>query len=515
MTAAERNINAPIPADTQTVASLLSYWEENTPDAPFLLFLDDDDVITTLDFAAAADLSRRGSAVLSDLGVHRGDRFAVVVDNCPEFFACWFAAARIGAIMVPVSPQSSVDDLDYVFTHALCRAVICGARQELVVRAASRAGQAVAVVGADYENRSHGPVPELDEEVDPQDPLAVLYTSGTTSRPKGVVVTHAAYLAAGYVVARHVRLRAGDRWLISLPLFHANAQYYCAMSALTAGASVAVTNRFSASRWPAQAERLGATLASLFAAPIRMILARTNGEIRGKRLRATLFAQNLSDREIAEFETRFGCALIQIYGMTETVVPPLMNPLYGHRENMTLGLPTPAVRLRIVDSEGEDVSPGEVGELLVGGEPGLTLMSGYLHDPIATITALRGGWLHTGDLVRALPNGFVAFHDRVKDMIKRSGENVAAAEVEWVLNQHVAVFESAVVGVPDPIRDEAIKAVVVLRDDADIDAADLARHCAGLLPRHKLPDYFEFVDSLPRTSVGKVKKHLLRDSFNS
>src|SRR5262249_28373179 len=253
------------------------------------------------------------------------------------------------------------------------------------------------------------------------DPLAVLYTSGTTSRPKGVLVTHAAYLHVGDVVAGHVRVRNDDRMLVVLPLFHGNAQYYSTMSALVSGASIALTPRFSASRWSEQAHLLDATVASLFAAPIRMILAQqASRHDRAHRLRVTLFAQNVSDEQHAGFERRFGVPLVQLYGMTETVVPVTINPLYERRRPVAIGRPVLSAELAVVGPDGAEVPTGVPGELIVHGQPGRTMMAGYLHDPSATAAAVQGGWLHTGDSVRRDDDGYLYFVDRRKDMIKRA-----------------------------------------------------------------------------------------------
>ncbi|MEU4332028.1 AMP-binding protein [Nonomuraea dietziae] len=464
------------------MASLLTERAAATPHAPFLLFEE-----AAYSYADTLDLARSGAAALAAAGVGRGERVALVLGNVPEYFACWFGAALLGAVVVPIGPQAGADELRYAVGHAGCRVAVGppGSAVPPEVDLITGLGDPKAV--------PPGPAPS------PLDPLAVLYTSGTTSRPKGVVVTHANYLVAGEVVARHLRMRPEDRWLVTLPLFHANAQYYCVMSALVTGASVAVMPRFSASRWAEQARHHGATLASLFAAPLRMILAQPLGdEDAATCLRATLFAQNLTPAQLSAFERRFGCPLLQIYGMTETIAPPLMNPLYGRRDNMTIGRPSLPGGVRVV-----------AGELRVPGRPGVTLMSGYLDDPAATRSAMDGGLLRTGDMVTLEPGGLLAFHDRAKDMIKRSGENVAAAEVERVVNEHPLVFESAAVGVPDPVRDEAIKVFVVLRPGASADAGEIIAFCADRLASFKVPTFVEFIDALPRTSVGKVRKHLL------
>jgi crotonobetaine/carnitine-CoA ligase len=349
--------------------------------------------------------------------------------------------------------------------------------------------------------------PQAEQEV------AILYTSGTTSRPKGCLITNANYVHVGEAVAQHLALTSDDRQLMVLPLFHGNAQYYSTMSALVVGASVVLTERFSASRYFATAASHGATVGSLFAAPMRMILAQPElppASFPSHRLRLVIFAQNLTPAQLAEWDRRFHVPLLQIYGMTEQLGHPLANPLHGERDNQTMGRPTLGFQCRVVDENGRDVAPGETGELLVSGTPGVSLMQGYFRDPAATTAAFRDGWLWTGDNVRRRDNGFFEFVDRAKDMIKRAGENVAASEVEAVLKDHPAVFDAAVIGVPDPIRDEAIKAYVVLCADCIATAEEIRAWCAERLATFRVPEFVEFRDELPRTSVGKIQKHLLR-----
>jgi carnitine-CoA ligase len=196
--------------------------------------------------------------------------------------------------------------------------------------------------------------------------------------------------------------------------------------------------------------------------------------------------------------------------MTETVGPPTCNPLFGDQRPDSIGLPLAGARLRVVDETGGDVPAGTAGELLVGGEPGRTLMAGYLNRPDATEAALRDGWLHTGDLVSAGADGYLYFVDRAKDMIKRAGENVAASEVERVINGHPGVFESAAVGIPDAVRDEAIVVHVVPRAAARVSEPELLAWCRERLAPFKVPSAVRFTEELPRTSVGKIRKDVLR-----
>lgn len=491
---------------TDTVVSVLQEHAERRADAPFLLFERAPGQVETTTYGQLWARVTRTAGAMARHGIGAGDRFGIHLTNRPEFYDLWFAAGVLGAAAVPSNPLSTPDELGYQLEHAGCRLAVTEPDFRMVV---DKTGIDT-VLGIDDDWIVAGDAAQ-PAPVAPTDPLAVLYTSGTTSRPKGVLVTHSAYLHAGDVVAGHLRLRPDDRQLVVLPLFHGNAQYYSTMSAVVTGASIALAPKFSASRWSAQAAAMNATVASLFAAPIRMILAQEPTPYDAAHaLRVAMFAQNVTDDQLAEFERRFGVPLIQLYGMTETVVPPLMNPLYGQRRGAAMGRPVPTARLRIVDPQGNDVAPGEPGELLVHGEPGVTFMTGYLDNPQATAEALREGWLHTGDSVAADKDGYLHFVDRRKDMIKRAGENVASGEVERVVNEHPAVFESAAVGVPDELRDEAIAVFVVRDDGAEVSAEELLAHCREQLAKFKVPDRIEFVDELPRTSVGKIQKHLLR-----
>ncbi len=495
-----------------TIASILTRRTSEQPSAPFLVFDDLDGGVQRRSYEDMTKRAARTAGVLARHGIDRGDRVHVHLYNRPEFFDLWFGAAWLGAAIVPTNPVLTADELAYVVEHAAPKLSVTQA--EMVGTVGPATGDRPVLVagesGSFDDELARASVIEPRHPA-PTDVAAVLYTSGTTSRPKGVLVTHANYLHVGEVVAQHLRVTPGDRMLITLPLFHANAQYYSTMSALVTGSSVIVMARFSASRWATVARNHRATLASLFAAPIRMLLAQPHNEDHARNdLRAVLFSQNVTEVQLEEFEERFGCPLLQLYGMTETIAPPTLNPLYGERRNMSIGRPTLGARLRVVGDDATDLKDGEVGELLVGGEPGATLMAGYLGDDEATRSAVVDGWLHTGDNVSVDKDGYFHFVDRAKDMIKRAGENVAASEIESAINAHPSVFESAAIGVPDPMRDEAIKAYVVLANETNVTEDELIEWCSSRLAAFKVPGNIEFVDGLPRTSVGKIQKEELR-----
>ncbi|GAA4936488.1 crotonobetaine/carnitine-CoA ligase [Actinomycetospora succinea] len=484
---------------SSSVFDVLAGTAADRPDAPFLVFAGD----TGTETVSYGEQVRRADAtagLLADLGVGTGARVHLMTPNRPEFLDVWFACARLGAVVVPVNPLSTADEVAHQLTDS--RAVLSVVDDAL--RGTIVGERAVITLDELVARRADAPPPPAAAH---EDLAAIMFTSGTTSAPKGVQVTHANYLRVGRLVADHLRVTAADRWLVTLPLFHGNAQYYCLMSALVAGGSVAVAARFSATGWPTQARELRPTLASLFAAPVRMVLARSTPAPTDadNDLRLVLFAQNLAPAQAQEFETRFGAPLIQLYGMTETVVPPFMNPLDDRRRWDSIGLPLPGIEVRVVGEEGEP------GELQVRGRPGIDVTPGYDGRPEATAALFDDGWLRTGDQVRLDAEGRAYFVDRAKDMMKRAGENVAASEVEQVLAAHPAVLESAVHGVPDPVYDEAIVAHVVLAPGAHADPDELVAWCAERLSRFKVPGTVVLRDELPRSTIGKILKNALRD----
>ena len=459
-------------------------------------------------------------------GLREGDVFNLHLPNCPAFVILWFAAARLGAVMMPTNVLSTADELAYLLNHSGCRLAFTTAEHRKTLQDCAGEVESLEKIVI-CDPCGENPQPDcfeamLDEQpqsawertVDDTELVAIMYTSGTTSRPKGVMVTHANYIEAGRTVAGAIDLQEDDRQFVVLPLFHGNAQYYSTMSALLSGASVALMDRFSARRYFDKCIEYRCTVASLFAAPMRMILAQPVD--RGHRdncLRIVLYAQNLGEAQLQEWSDRFDAPLCQLWGMTETMGPPLMNPLHGERRNWTVGKPSGSYQVRLVDDAGRPVADGEQGEIVVRGVAGKTIMRGYYRNPGATADCIRDGWLYTGDNAVRDADGYFRFVDRKKDMIKRSGENVSAGEVENVLLQHPAVFECAVVGLPDEMRDESIVGVVVPRPGQEVTSAQLIEMCAQKLAKFRVPDEIVFRQDLPKTSVGKIQKHLLRESL--
>lgn len=509
---------------TRTLRNLLEYRARVTPTRTFIIFDDLEGKTTRLSYAEFDAQANRTANMLRALGIGHGDKINLHLPNCLEFLYLWFGAAKIGAVIMPTNVAASANELEYLVSHSESRLIFtvqahldvgedvhrrCPGVEGVIVcdRSVPKGAKQLDFRALVAEQENFAP----PAKVGPLDEAAIMYTSGTTARPKGVLVTHANYIYAGETVAKAIRLAPEDRHFVVMPLFHGNAQYYSTMSALVVGASMVLTARFSASRYFDKSIEHQCTVTSLFAAPIRMLLTQPRRpEHRNNRLRVVIYAQNITEAQLDEWHERFDAPLLQLWGMTETMGPPLMNPIEFERRNMSMGLPVMGYEVQLVDDDGTPVKPGDTGQIVVHGEPGWTLMKGYFKNPEATADTLRNGWLWSGDNARQDAEGYFHFVDRAKDMIKRAGENVAASEVEAVILQHPKVFDCAVIGVPDEMRDEKIKAVVVLHPGANASAEEIVAWCRERLAKFRVPELVEFREELPRTSVGKIQKHLLR-----
>ena len=490
-------------ADPVAFSSVWVRAVERDGDAVFLIF-------ERPDGATAAWTYEQFDAVVTDVavgliqrGVVPGDSVHLALTNTPAFVALWLAANRLGAWIVPSDPMGKVPELADHIERTRPKAGFCAIDRAETYRQAAQVSPDLAITEVDEASGSLDALmgdARVDwPSVDCRDRAAVMFTSGTTGRPKGVEITQANYAFCGQVMAERADLSPDDRQLVVLPLFHANAQYYSFASAIWTGASVVLMPAFSASGFLAQAARHQATCASLFAAPMRMILAR-GAPVDGVVLRHCWYAQNIADDQYETLAEWFGCRPRQLYGMTETIPAVLTEPP-DNPVPSSMGQVTPGCHVMVRD-----------GEVLVGGTPGLTLFAGYLDDPATTTASFTAdGWFRTGDRARLDEDGRHYFDGRHSDVLKVAGENVSIVEVESVLASHPAVLEAAVVGAPDPVRDEVPVAFVVPTDSAAPPTVDeLSLWCQERLAKAKLPRSFTLMDELPRTSVGKIRKFLLR-----
>jgi carnitine-CoA ligase len=500
----------------RTLPDLLDEQAERRPGKLALVCEDGAGATTELTYGELATHTRRAAAGFAQLGIGHGDKVVLHLPNCPEFVLSLFGLARLGAVAVPSNTANAVREMAHVVGWSDASCVVTTAEHLPLFDAVAAGGVPVGVVvvggGARAGDTPFARILESEAAhdapaLDPETPFEIVFTSGTTALPKGVVLTHANWLWSGERSSRTLLLDEGDRLLTALPLVHVNAQSITLMNGLTLGATVILLEQFSAGRFMEQVRRHGATHISIVAMLLRTLLAQPqNADDRNHSLRRVSYAINVSDAEKDEFERRFGVELINGYGLSEAMTEVTVCPVAGPKRWPSVGRPVLDRQIRLVDADGGEVEQGDIGEILVKGVPGRTILKEYYKDPEATARTVVDGWLRTGDNGWFDEHGYLHFYDRAKDVIKRAGENISASEVEGVLMDHPAVEAAAVIGVPDAIRDEAVMAFVV----AHAGEEELVRHCRARLAGFKVPTIFAFRDSLPTTSVGKVEKKELR-----
>lgn len=479
-------------------------------------------------YAALNEEINRAANLFLGLGLGKGDRIAVQLRNSVELIVAWFGAAKIGAVMVPVNTQYVREECGYILEKSGARIVVTerehlpvyeAIRREepgrirdiLVVRSAD-GPDVPGVLNFDRLLREQGPrllpcAPPTNE-----DPAEILFTSGTTSRPKGVVITHYNLLFAGHYTAWQCALRSDDRYLTMMPGFHIDFQCTAAMPSFVSGATFIVLEKYSARRFWSQVCAHRATITECIPLMVRtLMLQPRRAWERNHQLREVFFYLAITDQEKDDFEKRFGVRLLSSYGMTETIVGLIGDVPGRMRKWPSIGRPGLTYEAKIVDADGREVPPHTVGEILVRGVPGRTLFKEYHNDPEATARVLDpDGWLRTGDNGFMDESGFFFFVDRSVNMIKRSGENISSTEIENILACHPKIVEAAVVGVPDAIRDEAVKAFVVLKEGASMSPEEIVDYCCERMAKFKVPSSVEIRATLPRTCTGKVQKKKLK-----
>ncbi len=468
--------------------------------------------------------ANRAAHALAGQGVRAGDRVALLLMNGVEYLECYFALAKLGAVMVPLNWRLVPDELAFILRDAGAERVVYDAEFDAGVaalRAADTpirswlraAGGGPPAAGAlDWDAlrdaASAGPLPC---EAADDDLLFIMYTSGTTGLPKGAVHTHGTMIAASHTINMTSDMRYGDRYLQMLPLFHVGA-LTPVTAAMHRGSTIVMMRAFDPTRvFPAiEAERISTGLA--VPAMLNFMLAAGKPEASNhSTLRWLMSGAAPVPPSLIERYAELGIEIHQVYGLTETCGPAcLISPEEALAKIGSTGPAFFHTDVRVVDQHGRDVAPGEVGEVLVRGPH---IMKGYWNRPEATAEAIREGWLHTGDLASVDKEGFVYIQDRKKDMIISGGENVYPAEIEAVLARHPDVVECAVIGMASARWGESAAAVVVARAGSELSGPALIEFCQGKLARYKIPRVVEFVTEVPRNPTGKVLKRLLRERF--
>ena len=543
--------------EAATVHAAFAATAEARPRAPFLRVLDSVAArygvpAGDLSYGEAAARVDRLRAALATAGYGHGHRVALLLENRPAFFLAWLALNALGCSVVPINADLRAAELEYLFGHAEPElAVSIASHAPRLREAAAASGAATPVIDVDVletlaidgtgeprilPSARHGApatgAPGRDTE------CGLLYTSGTTGRPKGCVLPNDYYLLAGrwYAgIGAMAALRAGEDVLVTpLPMVHMNAMAYSTMAMIATGGCVVPLDRFHPSGWWSDVRAARATVVHyLGVMPAMLLAAEPSPTDRAHSVRFG-FGAGVDPRQHGAFETRFGFPLLEAWAMTETGAGAVV---IAHREprkvgTACFGAPLPEVETRIVLDAGGVAGGDQPGELWVraqGADPRRGFFREYLKDPQATAEAWEGGWFHTGDLVRRDADGQLHFVDRKKNVIRRSGENIAAVEVESVLRRHPEVRDVAVAATPDPVRGDEVLACVVLRDPADAGTAplgagaledvaarrarvarELVALCLEQLAYYKAPGWVAFVDALPLTASQKVSRGELK-----
>jgi acyl-CoA synthetase (AMP-forming)/AMP-acid ligase II len=460
-------------------------------------------------------------------GYGAGHRVGILMENRPGFFLHWFALNALGVSLVPINPDMRAAELEYLVGHSeIVAAVVIPQRQDDVAAAAKAIGRDIPVVGPDDEPAAiDAPAPRPGRP-DRDSECALLYTSGTTGRPKGCVLPNEYFLYAGHWYANVgglIALNEGcERMLTPLPVFHMNAMAYSAMAMVTTGGCLIALDRFHPKSWWDSVKESRATIVHYLGVMPPMLMG--TPESAEDRRHGVRFGFGAGvDKALHEpFEARFGFPLVEAWAMTETgagaVVVASCEP--RHTGTSCFGRLGGELEARIVTDSGAEAGVDEPGELLVrhaGAAPRYGFFREYLKDAEATAQAWNGGWFHTGDVVRLGPDGAFHFVDRKKNVIRRSGENISAVEVESVLMQHPAVKQVAVAPAPDPVRGDEVFACVVSEgsppDAASRNriAADIVAWCLSRLAYYKAPGYIAFVPAVPLTSTQKIQRGALKE----
>jgi crotonobetaine/carnitine-CoA ligase len=488
-----------------------------------------------LTFGGAAAAAALTAAALRDAGVRRGDLVMVTARNTPPYLIGWLALASLGAVTVAVNPRGSAAELAGLLSQTRPRALITDSRLAGLAAEAGAAAEAggaaeagapvldiAALVPAGWADREQLAAAARGARLEagavaPGDPAVLIPTSGTTGRSKLVTQTHRAYAMAGEGFPFWMELTAADRMMTSLPLVHINAPAYSVMGSLACGAGLVLLERFAASDFLDAARRHGATEFNAIGAMLEILMRQPErpGDA-GTPLRLCYTGPAPEQERQLEMERRFGLRIVVGYAMSES--PYGLIWARGTRPYGTLGSARQHPVLGTVNearavapdgsgAPGASLPPGASGELLLR-NPVTT--PGYWGMPAETAALFAAdGWLHTGDLVTVGADGTYTFVSRIKEVIRRRGENLSPLEVEEVLEGHPAVLEAAVTGVPSDLTEEEVKAFIVAAPGQSPDFAELREFAAARLAAFKVPRYWQQVDALPRTPTARVAKHRL------
>lgn len=506
--------------------TLRSQWNETVEcysDLVFLEYVSVEDTVTRFTYAEIDRQVKQTANFFLDLGIKKGELVALHLHNKPQYLVCWLALAQIGAVSVPLNEHYRLLETDYIIDKCDIRRVVTEPRTLDIYKEIRRTHPIDTLILTDgttdmpdvlflEEEMAKQPAAlKENRPVSTEELAVILFTSGTTKHPKGAMYTHCNVVYGGMVHVAQMGMEHGDRFLSSMPCYHMDFQEMAAMPVICTGSTLIMIEHYSARRFWSQVCRYKANFTDTMSIMNRtMMLQPVQPWERDHCLKQIYFSMGLSDDEKECFEKRFNVSLLNSYGMTETVSGVTCAPLTGHKNWPSVGRVAPSYEIKIIDTDGNEVPMGTQGEICVHGVPGRSIISGYYRDEEASAKLIDAdGWLHSGDWGYMEDDGWLFFEGRCGQFIKRSGENVSCMEVECILTSHPQIMDAAVIGVPDPIRDQAVKAFVLPVEGASLTEEDVISFCSDRLAKFKVPSFVSFVDEFPRTATGKIKKNLL------
>jgi crotonobetaine/carnitine-CoA ligase len=476
------------------------------------------------------ELNQKANSIASSLigmGIKKGDKVCLIMANSIEFLYAWFALAKIGAVKVPINIALKGNLLKYIINHSDAATIIVD--RDLVDRVVFVQQEIkkvrTVIIVPDYADKETGFGPEFairkfvelyagssrrpDADVRFYDPMAIMYTSGTTGPSKGAILSHAHYYVIAQQANQYMRYDEDSVLYSCLPLFHANAAMLSALGAMLAEGAYAMGKRFSLTTFWQEIRSYRATHTNVLASIFPLLWRQPS---RADDAKNPLRVMNTAPiiPEFEEFEKRFDLKLVTMYGTTETGIV-MVSPFDEKIRPGSCGKPLNIYDIKIFDDNDIECPPNTIGEIVVRGKEPYSQMDSYYNMPEASVRAFKNLWYHTGDFARRDEDGYFYFVDRKKDALRRRGENISSFEVEGVINSHPKILESAVFAIPAELGEDDVKAAVVLKAGEQLTPEELIGFCEDRMAYFAVPRYLEFRESLPKTPTLRVEKYKLRE----
>ncbi len=466
-------------------------------------------------------LSNRFGNILKSIGVKKGDKVCIYLPNIPEFIICFFGIVKIGAIAVSISSLWKRDEVSYVIEDSEANTLVT--TEELIQNIPeldiSERLRNIIIIGEKCDKgisykemmeKSHDELSIMEMEKD--DVASIIYTSGTTGKPKGAMLTHGNVISNSFSAIHHTLMKPEDILICFLPLYHSFGQNFIMNSCICRGATLILHKKFELDEIVNSIKSNRVT--RFFGVPTIYIML-LNEEKTYPFLKSLGYCFSAAASMPAEVSKKwketFGLTIYEGYGLTETTPFASYNHDIKYRSG-SIGTPIENVEMKVVDENGVQLPPGQLGEIVIKGP---NVMKGYYNKPEETEKTIRNGWLHSGDIGMTDDDGYFYIVDRVKDMINSAGFKIWPREVEEVLFKHPAVLECAVIGVPDKVYGERVKAFIILREGERASAEEIIAFCKERIASYKAPKEIEFVKEIPKSPTGKILKRILREAERS